>query len=70
MLKCIEFKSKKALICVVFVASRRLSLFGRVPYMLKCVHIIRNIDLDWFCNLEAFQPVWEGSLRVRIQRFL
>ena len=93
MLKCIDLNKKKALISVVFVASRHLSLFGRVPYMLKCVdfnkkHRFRmvlrprgvsaylggfltcsnalifmrkNIDLGWFCGLEASQPVWTGS---------
>ena len=76
------------------MASRRLSLFGRVPYVLKCIDLNKkkhwfgmvlwprgvsaylggfltcsnalifmrkNIDLGWFCGLEASQPVWTGS---------
>ena len=54
------------------LASRRLSLFGRVPYVFKYVDFNKKKTLIWvvFCGLEVSQPVWEGSLRVRIQRFL
>ncbi len=51
MLKCIDLNKRKHLFGMGVLASRRLSLFGRVPYVLKYVDVNVKQNTDFGCFL-------------------